>query len=38
MMSNNTIIDGILGGIAFSVLLGGMWMLFRGVRDMGDKF
>lgn len=37
-MSTDTIIDGILGGIALSILLGGMWMLFSGVRGMGDKF
>ena len=37
-MSTNTIMDWILGIIALSVLLGGMWMLLSGVRGMGDKF
>jgi hypothetical protein len=29
--------DQILGGIALSVLLGGLWMLLNGVLGMGKK-
>jgi hypothetical protein len=36
-MASNTTMDLILGIIALSVLLGGLWMLLTGVREMGDK-
>jgi hypothetical protein len=29
--------DQILGGVALSVLLGGLWMLLNGVLGMGKK-
>jgi hypothetical protein len=34
-MENSGLIDGILGGIALLVLLGGLWMLLAGVKEMG---
>jgi hypothetical protein len=33
-MENSGLIDGILGVIALLVLLGGLWMLLAGVREM----
>ncbi|WP_008313664.1 hypothetical protein [Leptolyngbya sp. PCC 6406] len=29
--------DGLLGGLALTILAGGLWMLFSGVKDMGGK-
>jgi hypothetical protein len=37
MSENTTLIDQILGGVALSVLLGGLWMLLNGVLGMGKK-
>jgi hypothetical protein len=36
-MAANTILDWILGGVAFGILIGGMLMLFSGVKGMSDK-
>lgn len=36
-MQTNTLLDWILGGLALSILLGGLWMLLGGVREMGKK-
>ena len=29
-------LDGLLGGIAIVILLGGLWLLLDGVKSMGD--
>lgn len=29
--------DWLLGGVALSILVGGLWMLLSGVSDMGRK-
>jgi hypothetical protein len=34
-MEANVWMDGLLGGLALLILLGGLWMLLSGVRDMG---
>jgi hypothetical protein len=36
-MEGNTPLDWVLGGLALIILLGGLWMLFSGVQDMGNK-
>jgi hypothetical protein len=36
-MENGSLLDLILGSIALLVLLGGLWMLLAGVREMGKK-
>lgn len=36
-METNSLMDWILGSIALWVLLGGLWMLLAGVREMGGK-
>ena len=36
-MPQNTPLDWLLAGLALSILLGGIWMLFSGVLDMGRK-
>jgi hypothetical protein len=37
IMETNTIMDWVLGILALSILVGGMLMLFSGVRGMGNK-
>jgi hypothetical protein len=37
MSDNTTLIDQILGGVALSVFIGGLWMLLNGVLGMGKK-
>lgn len=34
-MENTAVMDGILGGLALLILLGGLWMLLSGVKGMG---
>lgn len=34
-MENTAVLDGILGGLALLILLGGLWMLLSGVKGMG---
>ncbi|NES80810.1 MAG: NAD synthetase [Moorea sp. SIO2B7] len=36
-MEPNNLMDWILGGVALLVLLGGLWMLLSGVKEMGGK-
>jgi hypothetical protein len=36
-MATNTVLDWILGGLALSILLGGLLMLSIGVRGMGQS-
>ncbi|MEA5535297.1 NAD synthetase [Crocosphaera sp. XPORK-15E] len=36
-METNTVLDWILGGLAITILIGGMIMLLSGVSEMGDK-
>ncbi|PSB03476.1 NAD synthetase [Merismopedia glauca CCAP 1448/3] len=36
-METNTMMDSILGILALSILIGGLFMLFSGVRGMGNK-
>ncbi|MBW4622711.1 MAG: NAD synthetase [Cyanosarcina radialis HA8281-LM2] len=36
-MESNTLLDWIFGGLALSILIGGLLMLLNGVRGMGDK-
>jgi hypothetical protein len=36
-MQENTPLDWLLAGLALLILLGGIWMLFSGVQDMGKK-
>lgn len=36
-METNAIMDVILGIIAISILAGGLFMVFSGVREMNDK-
>ncbi len=36
-MESSGMMDGILVAIAIAILLGGLVMLFSGVRDFGDK-
>jgi hypothetical protein len=31
-----TLLDGIMGGLALLILLGGLWMLLSGVGDMNQ--
>jgi hypothetical protein len=33
----NSSLDWILGGLALAIALGGLWILFDGVRGMGKK-
>jgi hypothetical protein len=37
IMETNTNMDWILGLLALSILVGGLLMLFSGVREMGDN-
>ncbi|NJK49597.1 NAD synthetase [Candidatus Gracilibacteria bacterium] len=36
-METNTLLDWILGGLALSILVGGLLMLLSGVLKMNDK-
>jgi hypothetical protein len=36
-MEPNTALDWMLGGLALLILIGGLWMLLSGVREMGGK-
>ncbi|HEY9877612.1 MAG TPA: hypothetical protein V6D29_04100 [Leptolyngbyaceae cyanobacterium] len=37
LMENAAWMDWLLGGMALSMLAGGLWMLFSGVKDMGGQ-
>lgn len=37
-MDSSSLMDWILGGLAFIILLSGLWMLFSGLQGTGDKF
>lgn len=36
-MEPNTVLDWTLGGLALLILLGGLFLLLNGVREMGGK-
>ncbi|NJM77168.1 MAG: NAD synthetase [Acaryochloridaceae cyanobacterium RU_4_10] len=37
MIETNTSLDWVLAGLAVTILVGGLWMLFSGVSNMGGK-
>jgi hypothetical protein len=37
MIETNTSLDWVLAGLALTILISGLWMLFSGVGSMGGK-
>lgn len=36
-MDNTSWLDGLLGGLSILILLGGLWMLFGGIKEIGKR-